>query len=268
MQIDSNTKIAAILKHNPEALEAIISLNPKFSKLRNPVMRKLMAGRTSIGMAAKIGGCDAADFFEKLKPLGFEAEHAEETNTVAKKPLPAFLQHLKSEDIRILDVRPVLDAGKDPLSLIMQSIKGLAAGDALKIINTFEPTPLIKLLEKKGYAYYVDTVSDNEIETYFFKTDGGEETDITEPDKDSSDWQETKERFNEKLKYIDVRQLEMPLPMHTILENLNHLQKDEALYVYHKRIPVFLLPELRERGFDYRISEISDGEVHLLIFYE
>lgn len=268
MQINSNTKIAAILKHNPEALEAIISLNPKFSKLRNPVMRKLMAGRTSIGMAAKIVGCDVADFFEKLKPLGFEAAHAAETDTVDKKQLPPFIENLKPENIRVLDVRPVLDEGKDPLSLIMKSIKDLPAGDALKIINTFEPTPLIKLLEKKGYTYYVDTVSDNEIETYFFKTDGANETGITEPEKNSSDWQETKERFTEKLKCVDVRQLEMPLPMHTILENLNHLEKDEALYVYHKRIPVFLLPELRERGFDYRISEISDGEVHLLIFYE
>jgi hypothetical protein len=58
----------------------------------------------------------------------------------------------------------------------------------------------------------------------------------------------------------------MPKPMHTILEALDHLPTDTALYVYHKRIPVFLLPELAQRGFEYRIKEISDGEVHLLIF--
>jgi len=38
------------------------------------------------------------------------------------------------------------------------------------------------------------------------------------------------------------------------------------LFVYHKRIPVFLLPELRERNFDYRIKEIAPNEVRLLIF--
>lgn len=58
----------------------------------------------------------------------------------------------------------------------------------------------------------------------------------------------------------------MPLPMLTILEALENLPEDKALFVYHKRIPVFLLPELAERKFDYRIKEISDGEVHLLIF--
>jgi uncharacterized protein (DUF2249 family) len=58
----------------------------------------------------------------------------------------------------------------------------------------------------------------------------------------------------------------MPLPMMTILEALDTLAAGTALYVYHKRIPVFLLPELAQRKFDYRIKEISAGEVHLLIF--
>ena len=56
MTINANTKIAKILKQNPEALEAIISINPKFEKLRNPLLRRLMAARTSIGMASQIGG--------------------------------------------------------------------------------------------------------------------------------------------------------------------------------------------------------------------
>jgi hypothetical protein len=44
------------------------------------------------------------------------------------------------------------------------------------------------------------------------------------------------------------------------------LPTDKALFVYHKRIPVFLLPELEEQQFSYRIKEISDGEVQLLIY--
>jgi len=52
----------------------------------------------------------------------------------------------------------------------------------------------------------------------------------------------------------------------TILEALETLPADTALYVHHKRIPVFLLTELKERNFDYRIKEVSEGEVYLLIF--
>lgn len=65
---------------------------------------------------------------------------------------------------------------------------------------------------------------------------------------------------------IDVRHMEMPLPMLTILDALDNLSDGEALYVVHKRIPVFLLPELADRKFDYRIKDVADGEVYLLIF--
>ena len=54
--------------------------------------------------------------------------------------------------------------------------------------------------------------------------------------------------------------------MLTILEALKNLPLEKALFVYHKRIPVFLLPELADRKLDYRIKEICDGEVQLLIF--
>jgi hypothetical protein len=58
----------------------------------------------------------------------------------------------------------------------------------------------------------------------------------------------------------------MPMPMMTILEALETLPNQKALYVHHKRIPVFLLTELKDRNFDYRIKEVQDGEVYLLIF--
>jgi hypothetical protein len=58
----------------------------------------------------------------------------------------------------------------------------------------------------------------------------------------------------------------MPLPMHSILNALNNLSPNSALFVYHKRIPLFLLPELKEQNFSFLIKEISHTEVHLLIF--
>ena len=74
MIINPNTKIAALIKQNPEALEAIVSLSPKFEKLRNPLLRKVIGGRTTISMASKLGGCSVDNFFDKLQPLGFEID--------------------------------------------------------------------------------------------------------------------------------------------------------------------------------------------------
>ena len=93
---------------------------------------------------------------------------------------------------------------------------------------------------------------------------------LTEATKTNTqeDWDVRLKSFENKLAYVDVRKLEAPLPMLTILDELEKLEPENALYVYHKRIPVFLLPELQEKKFDYLIKEISDDEVHLLIFHQ
>lgn len=67
MLINEKTKIAALLKYHPDALETIVSIAPDFKKLRNPILRKLMAGRTSIAMASKIGGVRPEDFFKAFE---------------------------------------------------------------------------------------------------------------------------------------------------------------------------------------------------------
>ena len=264
MTINGNTKIASLLKESPGALEAIISISSKFEKLRNPLLRKLMAGRTSIAMASKMAGCCINDFFIKLQPLGFEADTTIATIIEKKKLLPGFITSAKAT--QIIDVRPVITSGKDPLNIILEKIKTLQSGQVLKIINTFEPIPLILLLEKQGFETYTDVVNDNLIETYFYKKSPSAQPEPENMADASKGWDEIIEKFTNKLQTIDVRELEMPLPMLTILEALDQLPADTALYVYHKRIPVFLLPELAERKLSYRIHEISSNEVHLVIF--
>ncbi len=263
--INANTKISSILKQSPEALEAIISISPKFNKLRNPLLRKLMASRTSISMASKIGGCTVDDFFEKLQPLGFEIDTATQQDGADQEtPVPAFMKNVKPENTVELDVRPILDAGKDPLRTINEKAMELTPGQTLKLINSFDPIPLIQLLEKQGYESYSNIIDENTVYTYFFKTDKAKSKAKVEDTGEG--WEESLKRFEGRMKTIDVRELEMPLPMLTILDELENLPADMALYVYHKRIPVFLLPELRERKFEFRTNEIGDGDVRLFIF--
>ena len=268
MIINNNTKISKILKQNPDALEAIVSITPKFEKLRNPLLRKLMAGRTSIRMASKISGCNVDEFFKKLAPLGFEIGEATSTvKSEEKQPLPAFFNSLKPHQIIEFDVRPIIDADEDPLPLIVKKVKEIQQGQALKIINSFEPTPLLSLLKKQGFDSYVDVIDPHVIETYFFRTSNAAVV-INDTENIPEGWDTYIQKFTGKLKTIDVRQLEMPGPMMAILDAIESLPPGTALFVYHKRIPVFLLPELKEKKFDYRIKEIANNEVHLLIFKE
>lgn len=265
MVISADTKIAAILKHNADALDAIISITPKFEKLRNPLLRKLMAGRTSIGMASKISGCSVEEFFKKLAPLGFEIDMVIPPVNEIKPHLPAFFSSLKPDQIQELDVRPIIEAGEDPLSLISKTVKNIKQGNALKIINSFEPTPLLSLLKKQGFDSYVDTIDENLVETYFYKTSENS-VDINKETEIKDGWDFYLEKYANNLETVDVRDLPMPQPMMTILSAIENLSVGKALFVYHKKIPVFLLPELKEKGFDFRIKEISENQVHLLIF--
>lgn len=275
MLINERTKIAALLKHHPDALEAIVPLSPDFKKLRNPLMRKLMAGRTTIAMASKIGGCSPEDFYNALAPLGFEVDHAatdsKEQAPPQNKPKPAYLQNIQQDKLINFDVRAMLDTGNDPLKSIQQKVKSLNPGEVLVIINNFEPVPLIKLLEKQGFQTYVNFIDQDTIETYFYKTtkEDDKSTPVNVGDENlstSADWDALLKKYDGNMVNIDVRHLEMPMPMMTILENLETLPTDKALYVQHKRIPVFLLTELKDRQFDYRIKEVQEGEVYLLIF--
>lgn len=268
MIINANTKIAALIKQHPDALEAIVSISPRFAKLRNPVLRKVIAGRTSIAMASKLGGCAIDDFFNKLQPLGFKIDKISPVviEDDEKKPVPDFLKNINQDDIVGLDVRPLIESGKDPLNLILKEVSSLRPGEVLKIINSFEPTPLIHLLGKQGFEYYAEKINEERVHTYFHKTSTKPLVVETGKSAGKDDWTEIVNRFKDKLETVDVRNLEMPLPMHTILDALETLAAGKALYVYHKRIPVFLLPELEERKFSYRVKEINEAEVHLLIF--
>ncbi|MGB3007276.1 MAG: DUF2249 domain-containing protein [Chitinophagaceae bacterium] len=227
-----------------------------------------MAGRTSIAMASKVGGCTVNDFYYKLMPLGFNQENEiifEEKNNTTMD-VNEFLKNFTTENIVELDVRPVLAGGTDPFKLIMAAVNNLQIEQVLKIINTFEPAPLVSVLKKKGFESFVEKKEANLVHAFFYRSkQENDSTNVVLGDVTQA-WAEIVERFKGNIQELDVRQLEMPQPMMKILETLDMLPAEKALLVHHKKIPLFLLPELAERKFEYRLNEIGEGEVQLLIF--
>lgn len=175
---------------------------------------------------------------------------------------------ITSGNVVSLDVRPILGSGTDPFQTIMSTIQEVPNGSALEIINTFEPVPLIKILQSKGYLNKVE-FRDGLVYTYFLKLDQQEEGVLSDSafiNKVTLEkFNEIKEGFQGTIREIDVRDLEMPLPMVTILNKLQELNRGEALLVNHKKIPQYLLPELNERNFETWITDIEEGNVKLFI---
>lgn len=273
MLINENTKISTLIKSNSLAIETLIKLNSHFSKLRNPILRNILAKRVTVSEACRMSGCKITDFFNAMAGIGFNVNPGLLTDA---QPHTSDIEHaVLPEDLEIieLDLRPVLAQRNDPLKRIISKIEALQAGQCLKIVNTFEPIPLINLLQKKGFSHQVARPDADTVITWFFKQDKKENGQIL-PDEvvkvqESDDFDFVLQKYQPaKLQITDVRKLDMPLPMIIILDLLGKLPKDEALFVYHKKVPVFLLPELLKKGFSYRSKNAIEGNVNILIFKE
>lgn len=265
--IDRSTTIKQLLDFKQEeVIAALVKLNKNFSKLRNPVLRKILARRVSIADACKIAGCNIHEFLRTMENIGFQL-HASSTDSL---PLKTQDFQAPAAEVTIeLDVRPVLAENKDPLKLIMLKANELQSGQYLKIINTFEPLPLINLLSGKGFSAHTQFISRDLVHTFFHRTEGGNIPPISTPAIEKTPLYNIEtllKKYEGKLVEIDVTMFEMPKPMLTILEKLEQMKEDEALFVHHKKVPVYLLPHLREKGYEYVIQDEGGSKVTLFIY--
>lgn len=271
MIINENTKISTLIKHNEQAIEVIAAINPHFKKLKNPILRKVLAPRVTIADAARIGNCAVDDFFVALEKIGFQLENNTMSKTAIKTTTSSLLlKSIAEKRVVSFDVRAILLSGEDPFKQIMQKIKQLPEDYSLELINTFEPTPLIKILTNKGFESMIK-IDNNIVTTWFYKP---KKQDVTPEDSNplSFTLKVSNEELNQQIelwknnfKEIDVRDLEMPLPMVTILDEVADLKENEALFVHHKKVPQYLLPELEERNCHTLIAEIEEGNIKLFI---
>jgi hypothetical protein len=65
--------------------------------------------------------------------------------------------------------------------------------------------------------------------------------------------------------HIDVRGLVSPEPMVAILGRIESPDHEGPISVHHDREPIFLYPELAERGWQHSIIPGDAGEVRLLL---
>lgn len=274
MVISPHTRISELIKANDASIAAIAGLAKPLRKLKNPLLRRVMASRVTVAGAAAIGGCSIGDFERVLKPLGFTfVEAATGADPVADVPIqrPDWLVQAAGQGVVEFDVRAIIESGDDPLKAILKRYGALMEGQVLCVVNSFVPYPLIHLLETKGARSYVAAVNDDVWHTWFLKDRVGNAKNespnagsVVMHDGDSFDQQVA--RYDEpQLRRIDVRHLPMPLPMQAILETLPELGDGEVLYVQHKRVPLHLLEALDNQSYAIHIHEVGEGDVKLLI---
>jgi len=269
VKISSKTKISKLIDENEKTIEVIGSINKHFKKLNNPFLRKTLASRVSIAEAARIGGVPVCVMIDKLLEIGFETVDecgCESVSPADKYRLNNKTNSMRKERVIEMDVRPILEGGVDPFEAIMAKLKTMDDNETLLIINTFEPIPLLNLLKKKGYVYETERPENGLVYTYLEKDASETENEVKEVVKEAAAFDDVASRFKNSMKEIDVRDLEMPMPMVTILEALEQLNDGQALYVHHKKLPQYLIPEMEDRGYKWVSDEIDDDNIKLIIF--
>lgn len=167
MIITPKTKIYDLLEAYPQLEETLISIAPQFKKLRNPVLRKTIARVTSISQAAAIGGIKVEELVNTLRNAA--GQQLMKDSTVEESSYNTIRPEWYSEDriSQTIDISEMLDAGEQPVHEVLSSLKKLKDNDILKVEAPFLPAPLIDKAAGLGYKYWVNKISENNIEVYF-----------------------------------------------------------------------------------------------------
>ena len=152
-----------------------------------------------------------------------------------------------------LDVREDIRRGREPLAGILAAVKALAADQALELRVPFEPTPLYDVLGRRGFAHWAERRGPDDWSVIFYRAAG--------PRRDP----EVPATPGHHRTVLDVRGLEPPQPMVRVLQEIDRLGPAAELEVRHDRRPIFLYPQLDERGFVHETDESEPGLVRVLI---
>lgn len=150
---------------------------------------------------------------------------------------PLVLEGLDAERRLELDVREDLRRGEEPLSKIMAAVTELGSDGVLVLRAIFEPTPLYRVLGRRGFAHWTEQHGADDWSVWFYPN----------------------------LVVLDVRGLEPPEPMVRVLNAVDRLAPGQRLEVRHGRRPTLLYPQLEDRGFVHETDEPESGLVRIVI---
>jgi uncharacterized protein (DUF2249 family) len=165
---------------------------------------------------------------------------------------------------RHLDVRGDIEQGAEPLQRIVAAVGELGPDEALVLHVPFEPLPLYKVLGARGFAHRAERRAPGDWWIWFYRQAPA----ATSAPKATPAAIVPPVRGDQGVIRLDVRGMEPPWPMVRALEAIERLGPGGRLEVLHDRRPLFLYPQLDERGFCHATDEPEPGLVRIAIWRE
>lgn len=278
MQITADTRVSDLLNAYPQAVEVLAEFNPHFAKLRNRILRKIMAPRVTVAQAAQMAQVDVGAMLTVLTRATGQAPPPSycggDPAAAPPRSRPPFLDQFQGERLVALDVREDIRRGQEPFAKILGAVRGLKPDQALLLRNVFEPVPLYQVLAKKGLDHWTTRSGPEDWWIYFYRSPAGgdgEQLPSSPGDggKASAAGTEAAGGGGGEVPaaapgvpaevFVDARGLEPPQPLQRILEALAGLPQGAALRARTDRRPMLLYPKLEERGYRYETREADDG---------
>ncbi len=163
------TTIADLLNNYEGMKDTLISINPKFKKLNNPVLRRTLAKVATVKQAAIVGGMEPLELLNRLRESVGEAPINSDGSILVQDSLKEEPSWIKKEPKITLDANTLLDENKNPLAEANRALKGLKEDESIVINSDFRPEPLIEALEKTRYSIYCKEIGDSQFLTYIKK---------------------------------------------------------------------------------------------------
>ena len=154
MEITPQTKIHDLLKTYPQLESFLMKLNPKYKKLKNPVLRRTVARIATLTQVAKIGGYDPIELVNMLRKEVGQPPLSKQESPVESEERESAPEWITKEPNATIDANKLLDEEKNPLAEVSKILKELNPEDVVVIESDFLPSPLIDTFKEQGHEVY------------------------------------------------------------------------------------------------------------------
>ncbi len=253
MVILANTKLRDAFREHPELKTLLVGMSPKFEKLNNPLVFRLVERWVTFGDIAKVGGLSICEILHRLNSaIGMEKELfklapeciKEREITEERKKRPNWLEDAK--ETVLLDVR---EREGFFLNEILSVLKTLRFDQVLLVINSFYPAPLVKMMEEAGNETFYESPRPGEHRLYIKK---GARV---------GDWRKRREDFE----VLDVRGWRED-PFSEILKKANEIAPGEGFRLVQFFYPEPLVNMIEPMGFETEVERRGEHEFHIYFY--
>ncbi len=260
-RFDADSCLADVVAADPGVVDRLAALHPTFRRLREREGRETVGRMATLRDAAQIAAVPVAVLLAVVNgeiPASCAAGSwdDEEGNPgppgwIASTRLPRSASTFA----------PFSPTAMTRFSKSWRSSTRCLLRGGLTIDAPFNPAPLRRVLGRKGFVGYARRIAAHHWRLFLLRDESG---DAEQPPPVTTDTGAKVWRTDDGV-HIDVRGLERPVPMIAILSLIDGSGHEGVVVAHLDREPVFLYPELAERGWSHALVPGEPGEVRLVL---